>query len=96
MLLEHPRPANRIASSRTERNGLSPLTRSMTPLVWRAPAGEDTPVHSWPYKGCTCAALSSSLPLGPPHPRLVHSEVVRDLMPDRISHHLLELYSRAR
>jgi len=41
-------------------------------------------------------ALTSPLPLRPAHSRLVHSEVVRDLMPDRLSHHLFELCSRAR
>ena len=38
----------------------------------------------------------SPLPLGPAHSLLVHSEVVRDFMPDRISQHLLQLCSRAR
>ena len=35
-------------------------------------------------------ALGSPLPFRPPHSLLVHSEVVRDLMPDRISQHLLK------
>jgi hypothetical protein len=40
--------------------------------------------------------LYSPPPLRPPHSRFVHSEVVGDLMPDRISHHLFELCSGPR
>ena len=42
------------------------------------------------------SVLTSPLPLRPAPSLLVHSEVVRDLMPDGINHHLLQLCSRAR
>jgi hypothetical protein len=41
-------------------------------------------------------ALNSPSPLCLAHLRFVHSEVMRDLMPDRIGHHLFELCSCAR